>query len=150
MEPVSSPRATARSIQERYADAVADITAMCPDVSTDCLEVDLSGYPEAVDLSTTALSYRDELGFIIQRLNAQIWIERTRNALLRVDLFLERGNVTRAKAALDRAEAALGKAALLHSEHLDSLVERLRNTIAGKRHALSEQRSSPGPKRAPD
>lgn len=138
--PFKINRELAQFIQARHAPTIARFLEFAPDLSPEDLEVDLTAYPLADQLESTAPPpYAADLRFVIARLNAQIWIERAIGYLHLAEKRVMERRFVRAGHATDRAEDALRKAAQVDSDIVQDTVEALRADLRRTRDAVNRQ-----------
>ncbi|MEL6315014.1 MAG: hypothetical protein AAFQ60_13320, partial [Pseudomonadota bacterium] len=119
-------RSDALDIQTRHAAEIESFVALVPEISPEHLEVDLDRYPEDVTLSSAAPPYTPELRFIIRRLNAQIWLEKSIGRMNLAEAMISDGRKKRARELLGAAGAHLNRAAQVDADQVTSDVANLR------------------------
>ena len=119
-------RSDALDIQTRHAAEIESFVALVPEISPEHLEVDLDRYPEDVTLSSAAPAYTPELRFIIRRLNAQIWLEKSIGRMNLAEAMISDGRKKRARELLGAAGAHLNRAVQVDADQVTSDVANLR------------------------
>lgn len=105
------PRAWATEIEARALPNVEAFLEFAPDVPPDALRCDMSSYPEDAVLTWDTPAYAQEMGDIIARLNAQIWLERVNAKLSAAKTMLVQGDLNRAGRQISAAEQCMAHAA---------------------------------------
>lgn len=119
-------RADARDIQARHAEEIASFLAVAPEIAAEDLEIDPGRYPEDATLTSTPPAYIPELRYIIPRLNAQIWLEKSIGRMNLAEAMILKGNKKRAKQLLEAAGAHLNRAAQVEAQRVTSDIANLR------------------------
>ncbi|MEL7014377.1 MAG: hypothetical protein AAFO72_14015, partial [Pseudomonadota bacterium] len=139
-------RTDAEDIQARHAAEIESFLALAPEIAAKDLEIDPERYPEEAILTSAPPPYIPELRYIIPRLNAQIWIEKSIGRMNLAEAMILKGNKMRAKQLLGAAGAHLNRAAQVDAGRVKSDVSNLRLRLR-KMKARVDTMSSRGRKR---
>lgn len=119
----------ARDVQARHDRQIARFCDLVPDVPAACLQLDFEEYPDAFSLRSDPPNYLNELRFAIERLNAQLWLERCVGSMNLALAMFQSKDLARASDALDRAEMQLSRAMQVNFERVSEGVETRRQRL---------------------
>jgi len=122
-------RDVAEAIQTRHAGQIERFLDIVKDIPAKYMEIDLNAYSEAVDLEWTSPPYLDELRFIIQRLNAQNWLEKSVAKINMARTFIAYRQMDNAVNQLNQAQGLLRYAAQVDMTAVNAQIEDQTRTI---------------------
>ena len=96
-------RVNASKIQDAHHADNIKLAEICATINVDDLEADLSRFPEISNIDPVDVPFGQHLSLMVEVLNAKIWIEKCRGALLAAELAAVRKNLSKARDDFDRA-----------------------------------------------
>ena len=118
-------RANASKFRSAHHADNIKLAEICATINVDDLEADLSRFPEISNIDPVDVPFGQHLSLMVEVLNAKIWIEKCRGALLAAELAAVRKNLSKARDDFDRALIMKKNAEQVefkeHEKHFQSL-----------------------------